>query len=150
MPGNVSAIEAGFEYQWLYGWFRVLELLSTAGEAESVAIEDPEAGHFDDVTIRPRPDTAHPAEFLQVKFHVEQSSFYSSASLVSIGLLRKAWRTWTILRDEFAMIELTLITTWPWDPSDIVKVGDRRLSRSFVDGSVDDASALATRTSWRA
>lgn len=150
MAGNVPAIEAGFEYQWIYGWYRVLDLVGSAGRVESVAIEDPEAGLFDDVTIRPRADTGHPAEFLQVKFHVELSDFYSATSTYWLRLLPKAWRTWGILRTEFANIELVLVTTWAWDPTDVVRIGDRRLAMAFVDGTTTDGNALASRAAWRA
>ena len=148
MPGNVSAIEGGFEYQWLYGWFRVLDLLNPVGKIESVAIEDPDAGHFDDITLRPRADTSHAAEFLQVKFHVVLSDFYSSASIASLGLLRKAWRTWMALRDEFDSVELVLVTTWAWDPKDVVQIGDRKLSKDFIDATTSNADAIAARGAW--
>jgi hypothetical protein len=148
MAGNVPVLEAGFDYQWMYGWYRVLDLLDPAGPADSVAIEDPEAGQFDDVTIRPRIGTAHPAEFVQVKFHVEQSKWYSAASLVENKLLHKAWKTFGLLRQEFDHIELSLVTTWAWDPEDAVRIGDQRLSRAFIDGTVG-GKAGETREEWR-
>lgn len=147
MAGNVPALEAGFEYQWMYGWYRVLDLLNPAGSSESVAIEDPDAGQFDDVTIRPRSGTAHPAEFVQVKFHVAQSSWYSAASLVRNKLLHKAWRTFGVLREEFDYIELSLVTTWAWDPEDAVRISDQRLARDFIDGTVG-GKAAETRQAW--
>ena len=149
MAGNVASLEAGFEYQFLYGWWRLLGLLSRAGEAESVAIEDPEGKHFDDVTIRPRAGTKHCAEYLQVKFHVEQSRLASSQWLDELGLIRKAWKTWRALSNEYPRIELTLVTTWPWDPQDLVRIGDQRLVRDFIDGTTSDIAAVATRTAWK-
>jgi hypothetical protein len=149
MPGNVHALEAGFEYQWLYGWLRVLDLLGAAGRVESVAIEDPEGGHFDDVTIRPVAGTQHPAEYLQVKFHVAQSAFYTAETIGSLGLLLKAWRTWLKLRDEHDRIELVLVSPWAWDPADVVVLSDRRLPRNFIDGTEADQGAAAVRRAWR-
>jgi hypothetical protein len=149
MAGNAASLVAGFDYQFLYGWWRVLGLLLPAGEVESVTIEDPEGKHFDDVTIRPRTGTGHPAEYLQVKFHVEQSRLASSAWLEELDLVRKAWKTWLALRDEFPLIELTLVTTWPWDPDDIVRIGDQRLVRDFVAGTMTHLDARRTREAWR-
>jgi CBASS immunity sensor of nucleotide second messenger signals len=150
MPGNVPVLEAAFEYQELYGWYRVLDLLSPAGRVDSVSIEDPDAGHFDDVTLRPRAGTVHAAEFLQVKFHVDLSDWYSADSVVASGLLRKAWRTWQLLRPEFEHIELSLVTTWAWDTSDPIAphLRDRRLTRMFVDGILT-GNAWEARDRWR-
>jgi hypothetical protein len=149
MAGNAASLEAGFEYQWLYGWWRLLELLSPSGRADSVTIEDPEGKHFDDVTIRPRAGTGHPAEYLQVKFHVSQSALATSKWLVDLDLVRKAWRTWRALRDEHPVIELTLITTWAWDPDDFVRLGDQRLTETFIVGTAGDQEASAIRAGWK-
>lgn len=94
MPGNTGAIEAGLTYQELYGWYRVLDLKSPSGKVRSVSIEDPTAGYFDDVVVRPASSTEHAPEYLQVKFHVDLSDLYSSDSLMEENhgwLLRKAW-----------------------------------------------------------
>lgn len=150
MAGNVPSLEGGFEYQWIYGWYRILALLSPAGRVETVTIEDPEAGLFDDVTVRPRAGTEHAAEFVQVKFHVDLSKFYSASSDDWLTLLRKAWRTWQKLRAEFPRLELLLVTTWSWDPTDKVRIGDQRLAADFIDGSSTDRDARAKRDAWRA
>jgi hypothetical protein len=149
MAGNAASLVAGFDYQFLYGWWRLLGLLSLAGETESVTIEDPEGKHFDDVTIRPRAGTQHPAEFLQVKFHVMQSRLASVKWLEELDLIRKAWKTWRALREEHPLIELTLVTTWPWDPDDIVRISDQRIVSEFIVGTTTDAHALETRRAWR-
>ncbi len=151
MPGSAGAIEGGFQYQELYGWYRVLDLKSPAGKVTSVTIEDPAAGSFDDVVVRPVPTTAHPPEYLQVKFHVDLSDVYSSASIMTDGhglLLRKAWRTWLKLRDEPGL-ELHLITTWAWLHTDPLAkhIRDARLTRSFINGTVR-GKAYAVRKQW--
>jgi SMODS-associated and fused to various effectors sensor domain len=154
MPGNTAALEAGFEYQELYGWYRVLDLKSPSGKVRSVSIEDPTAGHFDDVVVRPSPSTEHVSEYLQVKFHVDVSDMYSSDSLMTEThglLLRKAWKTWAKLRDEARGLELHLISTWAWDPSDpiAVHIRDARLTRAFVEGSAV-GKAAEVRVRWHA
>jgi hypothetical protein len=141
MPGSSSALEAGFTYQELYGWYRTLELKSPSGKVRSVSIEDPTAGYFDDVVVRPAPATQHVPEYLQVKFHVDVSDLYSSDSLMAEThglLLRKAWTTWLKLREEARALELHLISTWAWDPNDPIAplIRDARLTRTFVEGTV--------------
>lgn len=153
MPGNTGAIEAGLTYQELYGWYRVLDLKSPSGRVRSVSIEDPAAGFFDDVVVRPAPTTDHAPEYLQVKFHVDVSDLYSSASLMTEThglLLCKAWRTWVMLRDEARGLELHLISTWAWDPADPIAphLRDARLTRAFVHGSVA-GKAAEVRALWR-
>lgn len=146
MPGSSGSLQAGFTYQELYGWYRVLELKSPSGKVRSVSIEDPTAGFFDDVVVRPAPATDHRPEYLQVKFHVDVSDLYSSDSLMAENhglLLRKAWKTWLKLRDDARGLELHLISTWAWDPDDPIAplIRDARLTRAFVDGTVEGKPA---------
>jgi SMODS-associated and fused to various effectors sensor domain len=150
MAGNVAAIIAGFDYQWLYGWWRALELLLSSGKVDSITIEDATAEFFDDVTLRPRAGTGHPAAFVQVKFHSEQSAAYSSTSADWLKLLRKAWLTWLALKDQHPYLELQLITTWPWDWRDPVRIGDGRFSAALIDGNLDNAKAIEARDRWKA
>ena len=152
MAGNAASIEEGLQYQELYGWFRVLELLSPANSLSSVAIEDKAAKHFDDVTLRPWPRTSHPAQFLQVKFHVDLSDQYSSASFMGEPhgyLLKKAWATWEKLSPEYPNLELRLISTWSWDPKDPLAqlIRRHRLEGSFVAGEITGA-AKQIRADW--
>lgn len=154
MPGNTGAIQAGLTYQELYGWYRVLDLKSPSGRVRSVSIEDPKAGFFDDVVVRPAPSTEHPPEYLQVKFHVDVSDVYSSDSFMTENhgwLLRKAWSTWLKLRDESPAIELHLISTWAWDPKDplAMHLRDERLTKDFVEGS-GTGPAAKVRAKWHA
>ncbi len=153
MPGNVGAIEAGLEYQELYGWYRVLEIKSPSGKVRTVSLEDPTAGHFDDVVVRPVTGTAHPPEYLQVKFHVDLSDAYSSDSLMKKThglLLQKAWTTWRKLRTDAPSLELHLITTWAWDHTDPLAehLRDGRLTTKFVSGSVT-GKAREVRGRWK-
>jgi hypothetical protein len=152
MAGNASSIEEGLQYQELYGWYRVLELLSAANKVASVAIEDKEAKYFDDVTLRPWPNTSHPAEFLQVKFHVDLSDQYSSDSFMKEShgyLLKKAFATWQKLRAEHSVMELWLVSTWAWNPKDplATHVRDQRLTEDFVSGNVK-GNAANVRAAW--
>ena len=148
MAGNVPALEAGFDYQWLYGWYRILDLVNPAGSSGSVTIENPEAGLFDDVTISPRLTGGQPAEFIQVKFHVGTNGWYTAASLISNKLIRKAWKTFDLLRADYESIQLSLVTTWAWDPDDSVRIEDLRLTRAFIEGTAA-GKAAEERAEWK-
>jgi hypothetical protein len=154
MAGNTGAIQAGLTYQELYGWYRVLDLKSPSGRVRSVSIEDPKAGFFDDVVVRPAPSTEHAHEYLQIKFHVDVSDVYSSDSFMTENhgwLLRKAWITWLKLRDEAPRIELHLISTWAWDPNDPLAkhLRDERLTKDFIEG-IAAGPAAEVRAKWQA
>lgn len=146
----------GDEYQDVYGWFRVLELLRPARKVWRVAVEDPTGGSFDDVTMRPESGTSHAPEFAQVKFHVDQSGQYSGDELMSRksrngrSLLAKAFDTWLALSQEDERVQLVLVTTHSWDPDDGLARHLRRGSRltaEFVEGRCD-GEAMAVRQNW--
>ena len=84
-----------------------------------------------------------------MKFHAEINDMYSATSKHWLDWLPKAWRTWGILKQEFSHFELALVTTWPWDHKDVVRIGDRRLARAFVDGSTTDPVGHASRARWK-
>jgi len=155
-PSPSAARRAGDRYQDLYGWYRALELLRPARKVWRVCIEDPSAGSFDDVTIRPAPDTSHPAEFVQVKFHVNAAGAYSAQGLIAeprtgaTSLLMKAWRSWWVLRDEGPDVQLHLVTTWSWDHNDPLAIHllhGTRLAPAFLTGDVT-GHAQVERTRW--
>jgi hypothetical protein len=157
VTGGVGARREGDRYQDLYGWFRALELLRPARKVWRVSVEDPTAGSFDDVTIRPEPGTSHRPEFAQVKFHVDLAGAYSSSGLMEArsrngkSLLEKAWESWLTLRDENADAQLLFITTWAWDPKDPLARHLRRgplLTSDFVQGTVS-GTAKRVRDEWR-
>jgi len=155
MSGSTSR-RGGDNYQDLYGWFRALELLDPVGKAELVSIEDPSAGFFDDVTIRPRQGTTHPSEFAQVKFHVDLAGDYSASSIIEAppgkrSLLWKAWESWKLLRGESEQVTLLLITTYSWDRTCPVARHIRKgygLTEVFIEGRCE-AAAKERRERWR-
>lgn len=158
MASVSSSRRQGDEYQDIYGWFRALELLRPARKVWRVSIEDPSAGRFDDVTIRPEAGSSHAPQFCQVKFHVDEAGSYSTAAITKRekekrnSLLDKAWETWRILRDEHADAELLLVSTYSWSEKDAVAEHIRRggrLTPDFVNGSVTGKAAVA-RATWRA
>jgi hypothetical protein len=153
----VVNLELGHEYQNLYGWFRSLDLLRPARQVYKVSIEDPSALFFDDVTVHTARDARRPAEFIQVKFHIDQAGAYTAKSLTTTksrngrSLLEKAWDTWEALHGQFQAIELVLATTYAWHPEDPLAkhiwTRGQKPSTSFIDGSVVGEAAEA-RTAW--
>lgn len=151
-----GAQREGHRYQDVYGWFRALELLRPARKVWRVSIEDPSAGFFDDVTVRPEEGTDHDREFAQVKFHVDHSGSYSTEALITAksrngrSLLQKAWESWLILREEGTSVRLLLVSTYSWEPKDPVAEHIRygnRLTALFANGDVAGPAADA-RSSW--
>jgi hypothetical protein len=156
VPSPSAARRAGDEFQDVYGWFRALELLRPARKVWRVSVEDPSAGRFDDVTLRPEAGSSHSAEFAQVKFHVDETGHYSTDVLThrakpkSRTLLEKAWQAWQLLHADEPSVQLLLVTTFSWDPKDAVAHHLRRgnkLTREFVIGTCE-AKGRAARTFW--
>ncbi|MBI3747940.1 MAG: SAVED domain-containing protein [Chloroflexi bacterium] len=146
MTSPSAARRAGDEFQDVYGWFRALELLRPARKVWRVSVEDPSAGKFDDVTLRPEAGSSHAPEFAQVKFHVDEAGHYSTEVLThrekanGRSLLEKAWQTWQLLRTDAPGVQLLLVTTFSWDPEDAVAHHLRRgnkLTREFVAGTCE-------------
>lgn len=133
MPSPSSSRLQGDDYQHLFSWLFVLELLMSSRKVCRVTLEDPFAGFLDDVTIQREPDATLADEFYQIKYHVDHRSEYSSTSLIAhnpgeMSLLTKFWRSWKMLRnhDPRRAIELHLLTNWTWDSNDVFK--------SYIDG----------------
>jgi len=155
MTRGQGAQREGHRYQDVYGWFRALELLRASRKVWRVSIEDPTAGFFDDVTVRPEEGTDQDREFAQVKFHVDQAGSYSTEALTTAksrngrSLLQKAWESWLILREEGASVRLLLVSTYSWESKDPVAKHIRgyRLTLAFVSGDVTGRAAAA-RNSW--
>ncbi len=126
MANQVAARLKGDDYQHLYAWQFVLELLMPKKKVRRVTIEDALAGSMDDVTIQHEIGTLIPDEFHQVKYHVDQRDVYSSDSVITparpgeTSLLGKFWSSWNLLRsqDPKRTIELHLTSNWTWSPED--------------------------------
>jgi hypothetical protein len=128
MANQVAARLKGDDYQHLYAWQFVLELLMPSKRVQCVTIEDALAGSVDDVTVQYTPrDTSSRlganhedkltsdmgttrmevvARFYQVKYHVDKRGTYSTEVLLKkdapneASLLEKFWRTWCLLREQ--------------------------------------------------
>jgi hypothetical protein len=146
MANQVSAILSGEDYQHIFAWQFVLELLMPSKNVRSVIIEDPNAGSVDDVTVQYEEATSLPERFYQVKYHVDHREQYSAEMFMrhkpkQASLLQKFWRTWNLLRTQSPdrERELYLVSNWVWDAKDKLKscIGgsDGRLTADFFDAS---------------
>jgi len=128
VANQVAARLSGDDYQHLFAWQFVLELLMPQKKVRRVTIEDALAGSVDDVTVQHEVGSDFPDWFYQIKYHVDYRSEYSSQALIDhkpgeASLLEKFWRTWKLLRGQDAKrdIELRLVSNWTWDATDKLK-----------------------------
>lgn len=149
MANQVAARLSGDDYQHLFAWQFVLELLMPQKRVRLVTIEDALAGSVDDVTVQHEEDSSLPDQFFQIKYHVDYRSEYSTRALIDhkpteSSLLEKFWRTWKLLGAQAPTreIELRLVSNWTWDAKDKLK--------SCIDGhdnSVKDEFLTASSRS---
>lgn len=128
MANQVAARLSGDDYQHLFAWQFVLELLMPQKRVRQVTVEDALAGSVDDVTVQHGADSNSPDQFYQIKYHVDHRNEYSSQALIDhkpgeASLLEKFWRTWKLLQgwDAKRVIELRLVSNWTWDTKDKLK-----------------------------
>lgn len=128
MAKQVAAILSGLDYQHLYSWFHVLELMKPRMQVTRVRVEDEDAVSADDVTVRHADGSGAPDRFYQIKYHVSQAGHYSTDYLIErkgneSSLLQKLFRSWKTLRavEPPRLFEIQLISNWGWDTSDKIK-----------------------------
>jgi hypothetical protein len=117
--GEQSAARlAGDDYQHLYSWFELLQLLSPESAYSHGYVEHPHAGAADDVTLHPK-DNRRAAKYVQVKFHVDHSAAYSGSKLVEVqaaearSVLHKLFDSWRMLKErEPGGVEIWLVSNW--------------------------------------
>ncbi len=107
----------GDDYQHLYSWYELLQLLEPNSLYAFGYVEHPDAGAADDITLHSEKEQV--AKYTQVKFHVDQKAQYSSSSVVEIpsgatrSMLHKLFDSWRALRESnVAKIEIWLVSNW--------------------------------------
>jgi CBASS immunity sensor of nucleotide second messenger signals len=105
----------GDDYQHLYSWYELLQLLDPASPYSYGYVEHPDAGAADDVTLH----SGRSAKYTQVKFHVDQKSQYSSSSVLEVppgskrSILQKLFESWKELRASTnEEIEVWVVSNW--------------------------------------
>jgi hypothetical protein len=128
MANQVAAILSGMDYQHLYSWYQVLELLKPKMQVTRVRVEDEDAMSADDVTVRHADGSGLPDRYYQIKYHMNQGGQYSTDYLVvrkgnESSLLQKLFRSWQNLwaADPGRTFEIHLISNWGWDTGDKLK-----------------------------
>jgi hypothetical protein len=117
--GEQSAARlAGDDYQHLYSWFELLQLLPLDSPYSHGFVEHPHAGSADDVTLHPQ-NQGRAAKYVQVKFHVDHRAAYSGEKLVETqaaearSVLHKLFDSWRILKEqEPGGVEIWLVSNW--------------------------------------
>jgi hypothetical protein len=159
MATQVTARLAGDAYQHLLAWFHLLDLLRPGTRLQSVTVEDPEAAFVDDITLVYEPDAPQPDLFVQVKYHVDHRSQYSTDLLLAAkgkgrSLLRKFYETWRALGERRGSrpVELQLVSNWSWSSTDPVRAvisgADNRLTEDFFTAPAASPIGQA-RERWR-
>lgn len=128
MANQVAAIISGIDYQHLYSWYHVLELMMPRKQVARVRVEDEDAVSADDVTVRHAADSSDADRFYQIKYHVNQDGHYSTDYLIAhkpkeTSLLKKLFKTWQAIRAEQPSrpFEIYLVSNWSWDSGDKIK-----------------------------
>lgn len=147
MANQVAAILSGEDYQHIYSWLLMLELLMDSKKVDKVIVEDPDAGSVDDVTIHYKEEASLPHKFYQIKYHVDHREQYSSDTFTttqtenSTSLLQKFYRSWQSLKKQYPnkQIELYLLSNWTWNSEDKLKSyvsgENNALKQDFFDES---------------
>lgn len=124
MANQVVARLLGDDYQHLFSWHQVLELLRPSTSVERVRLEDEDAMSVDDVTVH---HCGGKAQYFQVKCHVDQRSGYCESSLIEAdgnknSLFQKWYRSYRKIRDDRGgdCPEIYLVSNWGWLQGDVL------------------------------
>jgi hypothetical protein len=144
----------GDDYQHLYSWYELLQLLDPQSAYSYGFVEHPAAGAADDITLHSEKQQV--AKYTQVKFHVDQQSQYSSSSVVEVSpgskrsILHKLFDSWRTLRaSNGPRIEIWLVSNW----ASAEDIGRFLLDTCafkeefFLAGAKSDAAKI--RAAWR-
>lgn len=147
--GNQSAARLhGDDYQHLYSWLEILDLLDPNTVIGHVWVENPHAAAADDLTIHPKDPTVHPTKYIQIKAHMDLSETYTMAKLAtpprpgSKSLLQSLWESWQKLKTvQLGELEIWLVSDWLADGDSL---GRFIRNRQFTDDFL--AKSSNTRT----
>jgi|SRR5208337_3247619 len=154
MANQVVARLVGDDYQHLFSWHQVLELLRSGTTVERVRLEDEDAMSVDDVTVH---HTGGRAQYFQVKCHVNYRSGYCEETLIEAddnksSLFQKWCRSFRRLRDLRGGLipEIYLVSNWGWLQGDVLPgfvcgVRESINDRFFSEGLRSKAGQLRRR-----
>lgn len=154
MANQVVARLAGDDYQHLFSWHQVLELLRPATSVVRVRVEDEDAMSVDDVTVLHQDGKT---QYFQVKCHVDHRSGYCESSLIESegnksSLLQKWMRSFRKIKESRGGVlpVIYLVSNWGWLKDDVLPgfVCGRQESIKddfFAEGPRSDAGKLRKR-----
>ena len=146
---------SGDDYQHLYSWHELLELLKEGSRYDHGYVEHPAAGAADDVTLHPPDASDQPAKYVQVKFHVDQSGAYSFDEFLKTqkankqNLLQKLFASWKELHPK-GVCEIWLVTNWACDSKfgSVARGINCALHQDFLD-STPRTDLGKAKTRWK-
>ena len=154
MANQVVARLIGDDYQHLFSWHQVLELLRPATSVDRVRLEDEEAMSLDDVTVH---HASGRTQYFQVKCHVDHRTGYCESSLIEAdgsksSLFQKWYRSYRKIRDDLGgeCPEIYLVSNWGWLQGDVLPgfvcgVRETIDDGFFTDGPRSKAGKLRKR-----
>jgi len=154
MANQVIARLAGDDYQHLFSWHQVLELLRPATSVVRVRVEDEDAMSVDDVTVL---HLDGKTQYFQVKCHADHRSGYCESSLIEAegnksSLLQKWVRSFRKIKESRGGVlpVIYLVSNWGWLKDDVLPgfVCGRQESIKddfFAEGPRSDAGKLRKR-----
>lgn len=117
--GEQSAARiGGDDYQHLYSWYLLLQLLSEESLFDHAYVEHPKAGAADDVTLHPKNPIKVAARYYQVKWHVSAAGEYGFEFFAKVNkpstksLIEKLFTSWKELTNT-GDAEIWLVSNWP-------------------------------------
>lgn len=147
-----SAAVRGDQYQYALAWRHACDALTDPG-VESISVEDPSGGHFDDVVVRRR--DASPDRYLQVKSSnsgsgvVDETWLTTPVTSAGRSPLQHFHATWQSLSHGGRPFVLTLYTNRGIDSSDPI-LGALRDNKDAGIRVADLRSAAPGRAAGRA
>ncbi len=147
----------GDDYQHLYSWLKILDLLNSETEIDYIWVEHPFAGAADDITIHPKDPETHVTKFYQVKGHRDLSKTYSMEELItpikkgSKTLLRSLWDSWRELwQERRGDIEIWLVSDWLADEFLGKYIRSEQLNEEFFQNILKYRTDVAKKCKkWR-
>ena len=163
---QVGARTEGDVYQGLFFWRQAADLLRPGSMVDRVVLEHDDADGVDDVAVFYRDPGVNAggwmasADYFQLKYHVDNRDYYSSAALVDAAfinakssLLQRFHTAYTKLAKEHSRFRLHLASNWRWRDDDklaaLLREYDGELPRKFFeDGPRGDLGKI--REQWQA
>lgn len=152
--GNLSASRLyGDDYQHLFSWIKILDLLDPNTPLSHIWVENPSAAAADDLTIHPKDPQVHQTQYFQIKGHRDLSKSYSMEELAtpsdsgSKSLLLSLWDSWQKIKTgtTFGHMEIWLVSDWQADNYLGKYIREERFTDDFLNQSSNGRTKVGKR-----